>query len=87
MEYFYYDTLYSAPVLPVQYTGIALKMYDLCQSSYKAWKVKEATNLLMSDEYGCFKDNPLPMYELVIHANCTVALILEPQTFFKLTLS
>ena len=62
-------------------------MYDLSQSFYKAFQIKEATALLMSDEYGCFKDNPLPMYELVLHANCTVAHILEPQTFFKLTLS
>ena len=59
-------------------------MYDLCQSSSKALKVKEATFLLMSDEYRCFKDNPLPMYELVLHANCTVAHILEPQTFSNL---
>ena len=59
-------------------------MYDLCQSSSKALKVKEATALLMSDEYRCFKDNPLPMYELVLHANCTVAHILEPQTFSNL---
>ena len=61
-------------------------MYYLCQSSKKALKVKEATTLLMSDEYQCFKDNPLPMYELVLHVNCPVAHILEPQTFFKLTL-
>ena len=40
-----------------------------------------------SDEYRCFKDNPLPVYELVLHTNWTVAHILEPQTFFKLTLS
>ena len=39
---------------------------------------------VMSDEYRCFKDNPLPMYELVLHANCTVAHILEPQTFSNL---
>ena len=59
-------------------------MYYLCQSSWKALKVKEAMALLMSDEYQCFKDNPPPMYELVIHANCTVAHILEPQTFSDL---
>ena len=59
-------------------------MFYLCQSSKKALKVKEATTLLMSDEYQCFKDNPLPMYELVLHANCTVAHILEPQTFSNL---
>ena len=62
-------------------------MYYLCQSSSKALKVKEATFLLMLEKYQCFKDNPLPVYELVLHANCTVAHILEPQTFFKLTLS
>ena len=38
----------------VQCTGIVSKMYHLCQSSQK---VKEATTLLMSDEYRCFKDN------------------------------
>ena len=37
-----------------------------------------------SDEYRCFKDNPLPVYELVLHTNCTVAHILEPQTFSNL---
>ena len=46
-------------------------------------KVKEATTLFMSDEYQCFKDNPLPMYELVLHANCTVAHILESPNFFQ----
>ena len=39
---------------------------------------------LMSDEYRGSKDNPLPMYELVLHANCTVAHILEPQIFSNL---
>ena len=34
---------------------------------------------LMSDEYRGSKDNPLPMYELVLHANCTVAHIFGPQ--------
>ena len=38
----------------------------------------------MSDEYRGSKDNPLPMYELVLHANCTVAHILEPQIFSNL---
>ena len=36
------------------------------------------------DECRCSKDNSLPMYELVLHANCTVAHILEPQTFSNL---
>ena len=35
----------------------------------KVLKAKEATAFLMSDEYRCSKDNPLPMYELVLHAN------------------
>ena len=56
-------------------------MYYLCQSSSKALKVKEPTFLLVIDEYQCFKGNPLPIYELVHQANCTVAHILEPQTF------
>ena len=59
-------------------------VFYLYQSSSKALKVKEATFLLVSDEYQCFKGNPLPIYELLHHANCPVAHILEPQTFSNL---
>ena len=59
-------------------------MYYLCQSSSKALKVKEATFLLVSDEYQRFKGNPLPIYDLLHHAHCPVAHILEPQTFSNL---
>ena len=58
-----------------------LKNVDLCQSSSKALKVKEAKFLLMSDEYRCFKGNPLPMNELVHHAKCPVAHIWNPKLF------
>ena len=45
---------------------------------------QRGNSFFISDEYRCSKANPLPMYELVLYANCTVAHILEPQTFSNL---